>query len=409
MMITIKRKPMAEDKKNSKVKKILIYTALFLTQIGIAVAGAWLYGISDYQVLRLACLFVVADIFIVFSLKCSSFYRTLFITNYDNNHRFYISFIISLIFAFIFPAMPVASWPIIVIFLVLTMLSNIPTGIMAALVCLVVSASMIEADCIPYFITYFIAGLITALLISFIDEEFRIGFPIFISEIVLISGLIIVSVTGDEPISVDLFIYPVINAAISLLIILLILKIYSTKIIFSETDKYIDINDPECQILTELKSCSPDDYYKSVHVAYFCDRIAKKLNLDDNAVKCAGFYHRIGAIGGKRNWENTKLICEEQHIPNEVYCILEQFMDPACPVSSAECAVLYMSECIVSSIKYLFNKNKDITLDYPALIDAIFKQRVETGIFNECNISIRQFEEMKKVFVEEKLYYDFLR
>ena len=68
-----------------------------------------------------------------------------------------------------------------------------------------------------------------------------------------------------------------------------------------------------------------------------------------------------------------------------------------------------MCECMVSSVQYLFGKNKDIKLDYAELTEAIFKQRFEAGLFKDNDISIGQYEKMKKVFMEEKLYYDFLR
>ena len=48
-------------------------------------------------------------------------------------------------------------------------------------------------------------------------------------------------------------------------------------------------------------------------------------------------------------------------------------------------------------------------LDYPKLISAIFKKKLESGIIDYSNISFEEIQEMKKILVEEKLYYDFLR
>jgi hypothetical protein len=103
------------------------------------------------------------------------------------------------------------------------------------------------------------------------------------------------------------------------------------------------------------------------------------------------------------------MVCEEQNLPEEVMSILQEFEDPNTPLIQTESAVLFMCECIVTSIQYLFSKNKEVKLEYPSLIEAIFKQRIEAGVFRQSDMSIGQFERMKKVFMEEKLYYDFLR
>lgn len=400
---------MEEDRKKFDYKKILVFFMLVLADAATAAAGLFWYKLSDLQVIRLMAFILAAELFVAFSFRCSDYYRTLFAKNMSGYMHFFTAFVLLMLCALVFPVMPIASWPFAVVFVLLTLTSNVPTGIMASSVCLVISASMSGMDNISYYLAYFLCGMIASLVLANITEEFKIGLPMVITEAVLISSLVVVSVTTESVISVELMIYPVINAAITLLLILLVLKVYAAKVIFSEKDKYLEINDPECQVLAELKSCSADDYYKSVHVAYFCDRIAKKLGLDDNAVKCAGLYHRIGIIKGQRSWQNTNEVCREQKLPENVCDTLAQFLDSSRKIESPEAAVLFMSECIVSSVKYLFDKNKDISLDYPSLINAIFKQRVEAGIFEKCSISIEQFEKMKTVFIEEKLYYDFLR
>ena len=47
--------------------------------------------------------------------------------------------------------------------------------------------------------------------------------------------------------------------------------------------------------------------------------------------------------------------------------------------------------------------------DYEQVIDRIFERIREKGIFSECDLSLRDWNRMQKIFKEEKLYYDFLR
>ena len=39
----------------------------------------------------------------------------------------------------------------------------------------------------------------------------------------------------------------------------------------------------------------------------------------------------------------------------------------------------------------------------------IFDKLIQTDILSNCDISIRELKVMKKTYIEENLYYDFLR
>ena len=67
------------------------------------------------------------------------------------------------------------------------------------------------------------------------------------------------------------------------------------------------------------------------------------------------------------------------------------------------------ADCIVSSILYLFEKDPKAELDYEQLIDTVFKKKFETEELWSNELSLAQLCRMKKIFVQEKLYYDFLR
>ncbi len=171
----------------------------------------------------------------------------------------------------------------------------------------------------------------------------------------------------------------------------------------------MEINDPECPLLVQLKDMSKEEYYHAVHTAYLGDRIARRLQLDDAAVKACGYYHRIGKLKGENTWENVAAICDEYHFPVNTKRILKEYVDGTEKVVSKETIVVLFSDCIVSSILYLFEKDPKAQLNYKQLIDTVFKKKLETDELWCNEISLAQLSEMKKIFVEEKLYYDFLR
>ena len=71
--------------------------------------------------------------------------------------------------------------------------------------------------------------------------------------------------------------------------------------------------------------------------------------------------------------------------------------------------MVLFADCIVSSILYLFDKDPKAELDYAQLIDTVFQKKFETDELWNNDISLAQLHEMKRIFVQEKLYYDFLR
>ncbi|MCR5595997.1 MAG: hypothetical protein K6G12_09110 [Lachnospiraceae bacterium] len=398
-----------EESSATRKGQIKYYILLILVSIAVAAGIYFLYSVSVIRALETLVIVVLGQIIVIFTYESGIIYDTLLTGHIYPKGRFYIVYVILMAGSLVIAQMPVTAWPFVVVFVLLTILSNIPCGVVSGCMCLFVASSAMDVGVYPFIYVYMLSGIAAAVLVAYIDERFKIGLPLSIVVIILLTGLCITVITSAQVISIELFLYPAINIAITVILLIFILKAYSAKVIFKEKDEYIELNDPECMVLTELKNIAPDDYHKTVHVVYFCDRVSAALDMDAPKIKCAGLYHRVGMIGGAYNWENTRAVCEEQNLPEDVMTILREFEDPSVQIKQPETAVLYMCECVVSSIQYLFAKNKEVKLDYPSLIEAIFKQRIESGLFNDCDMSIRQFELMKKVFVGEKLYYDFLR
>lgn len=389
-------------------RKITYFFLIFFS-IAISAVADYMSGKTDIAMIRNGILLLLAQIIVIFCFNAGVANQNLFGNNYEHPVRFFITYIFMIGMSVGMTFLPIQAWPCVVFFAMLTLLSNIPTGIVSGLVCLAFAGNLLGMDNLQFLVFYLICGILTSVLLGNLDHQFKIAFPLVMIITMNLCGLTIISISETARFTSELLLYPVINAIVSLILLLLVLRIYSSKILTTPGDDYIDINDPECKLLIELKSIAPDDYFRSVHVAYFCDRIARKLGLDENMLKCAGYYHRVGRIVGERTWGNTYAICSESGFPPSVIEILKEYLNDMSPIEKTETAVLYMSECVVSSVLYLFSKNKDMKLDLDTLIETIFKQRFDTGMFNKCNISVKQIEEMKTVFKEEKLYYDFLR
>ena len=257
---------------------------------------------------------------------------------------------------------------------------------------------------------YFISGLAGILVFSTIDDEFKVGLPLLISISVLALCLMAnVILFVNARLSIGQFTIPAINLMVSCILLLVSLKMFSSAVIYRYREKYMEINDPECPLLVQLKEKSKEEYYHAIHTAYLGDKIAKSLEIDDAAVKACGYYHRIGILKGENTWENVSAICDAYHFPPKTKSILKEYVDTNSKVVSKETIVVLFADCIVSSILYLFDKDPKAELDYAQLIDTVFQKKFETDELWNNDISLAQLHEMKRIFVQEKLYYDFLR
>lgn len=399
---------MEESKKNFW-KRILIFTMMFILSGVIVFGGGLLYDDKVDELIRDVVMALAGTGIVIFSFTLSEINGFFIYHNETKYGRFALMYIISLAASVLLPYLPVSGWPFMVIFVLLGVFSNGMTGLAAGSICLLLAVNYSGGD-YAIFLLYFISGLAGILMFSTLDDDFHVGLPILISMLILMLSLTAnVVLFAQQQLSVAQFMIPAVNLMTCCILLLISLKMFSSTVIHRYREKYMEINDPECPLLVQLKDMSKDEYYHAVHTAYLGDRIAKRLNLDDAAVKACGYYHRIGKLRGENNWENVSAICREYHFPPHTRKILKEYVDADEKVVSKETIVVLFADCIVSSILYLFAKDPKAELDYEQLIDTVFQKKLETDELWENEISLAQIREMKKIFIEEKLYYDFLR
>lgn len=401
---------MEKSSESNAIRSFLISMMLFFATGIITAIAAWLYGKSLIEILRLVIISMVGSGIVLFMSEAFREKEQLLYDNAEHYGRFVLLYFVSLICAVLFPLLPVSGWPYLVLFVFLAFLSNQVIGIGTGTVFLMISVLLEEDGSYNEFFMYFIVGIAGIALFLYVDETFKVGVPLLISSLLLLVSLSANEVMfRSEALSIELFLIPCINIFVCLLVFLVMLKYVSYSIIHKNNERYMEINDPECPLLAQLKENSKEEYYHAIHTAYLSDRIAKRLLLDEAATKSAGYYHRIGMIKGKNNWSNVEQICMEYQFPPKVCTILEEYLNKEKYIRSKETVVVLFADTIVSSILYLFSKDVSATLDYQKLIDAVFKKKMESGIIDQSDISIAELNEMKKIFLEEKLYYDFLR
>lgn len=309
--------------------------------------------------------------------------------------------------------LPVGSWPFLVIYITLALYGSTFIGVAAGSVLVTVTVLASGAG-VNILVMYLISGIIGVSLFRQLDTEFKVGVPLSISLMALLVCVTAnVVLFANERLEPELLVIPAANVIISGILLLGILKVFSQSVIYRYRVTYMELTAPECELLTRLKEEAREDYYQSMHTSYFCERIAGRLELDVQAVKAAGFYHKIGVlyqdIAPEDRGKELLAMFEEQHFPPALQEILREYLLQDYPVKRKETAVLIMADAVTASIIHLLSASKERELDYDKIIDSVFRIKLDCGVLSQCLISMREITQMKKIFKEEKLYYDFLR
>ncbi len=399
---------MGKNKKQT-LKRIIFFGLMFAASGMIAVVSSLLYGKSTELLIRNAVMILAASGIVIFSYTMEEVSHRFIYRNEGKYSRFALMYLISLAAAVFLPFLPVTGWPFLVIFVLLGVFSDGVTGLVAGSACLLLSVNLAGGS-FSVFWLYFISGAAGILVFSMLNDEFRVGIPMFISLSILMLCLTAnVILLSQGQLSIAQFMIPAINLIVCCILLLVSLKLFSTAVIHRNREKYMEINDPEFPLLVQLKDLSKEEYYHAIHTAYLSDRIARRLGADDAAAKACAYYHRIGILKGENTWENVASICSEYHFPANTRKILKEYVDDTEKIISKETMIVLFADTIVSSILYLLEKDPAAELDYEQIIDTVFQKKLETDELWENEISLAQIRAMKKIFVEEKLYYDFLR
>ncbi|MBE5883184.1 MAG: hypothetical protein E7291_01990 [Lachnospiraceae bacterium] len=392
---------MEENRRKLTWKNILPELGIML----LAATGIYIHGLvnsTNMDVILRNMVTVALGIAILgYALRQEYLNYMLAYNNSEHLLRFWVAVVIGLLISFACIFLPMAGWPFLTIYVMLTLYSSLSIGILSGSVLLIIPTLLATATADVFFL-YFVSGVFAAYLFRNLENEFTIGIPWLLSMMcLLVCETANIVLVANEHLSFELFVVPIINIIISSILLIGFLKIFSATVVYQYRESYLDINDTENPILVEYKQNNRTDYFLCVHTTYFCERIASKLSLDIDALKCAGYYHKLySKLAGQEN---------APAFPPQAVAILQEYQEKRNAVEHKETAVLLCADAIVSTIIFMFSKNGDKVLDYEQVIDAVFKKFYDAGTFHNCDITMRELKTMQKIFKEEKLYYDFLR
>lgn len=305
--------------------------------------------------------------------------------------------------------LPFLTIPLSAICVILTLFSNGFCGIVAYLFFLI-EAAFINGLTLNQIIILTLSGVAGAALFQSLDKQFRYGGILFfylVGDFVCYSLYYVAGVTGT--VLGDAILYTAIRLFAALILILIFLKAAAKLSIYRDEDFFAKINDPGYGLLTQLKETDKETYFHAVHTAYLSDKIARRIGANTALAKAGGYYHKIGVLKGEDTMQNTILVGKENKFPDSLMKLLKEYDIKNPSTVSREAAIVQLADALVSSIVYMFQKNKNVNLNYEKIVDIIIKKKMDSGDWAVCELTMEDLCGIKEGFVEERMYYDFLR
>lgn len=408
----MKQKKNTKTERNTAGNRWFLWKNLLLGLLFLAICGAGIWLWSYFREVKMQTAVEIFSMTAIGMAVLGLYIRRDFaegrIEEQNQKHfkRFWNGFFCSLALTFACVFLPVEGWPFMAVFVLLALYSTPVAGILGGTVLLMLAVLLAEAGAGVFFL-YLLSGILAVSLFCPLGEDVKIGFPLFLSVFGLLvcetAGIVLPANARPTP---DMFLVPVVNMILSTILLIGIVKLFSAQVVYHYREKYLELNDTEYPILSEYRKEQREEYMASVHTVYFCERIADKLGLDVDALKCAGYYH-LKAV-------HQPDFLEEHDFPPVVCRILEEYLSirgkyEQGMIKHRETAVLFCADMVVTTIQQMIEKDRSKELNYDRIIETIFKHFSDRRVFDECDLTMKQFYRMQAIFKEEKLYYDFLR
>lgn len=331
---------------------------------------------------------------------------------YDNalhKKRFYVLFFILLVASILLAFLPFDIWPYPLIYLALGLFSNAACGIVGGSALLLITMMVSGAEDPVIVLVYLLSGTVALTLFRHMDEGFLVARPMFVTLLFLYVLLVMDhTLILKEELTARVLLFPAINVFACLVLMSVLLNYFGRHVVRQTNDMYMEINDPEYELMVNLKEQNKDGYFLAIHSAYLAERIAIDLQMDVRATKACAYYHSVcKELGGE---DGPAAFARSKRFPEDAIRLIDEYENPpATGYVSKEAAVVNICETLVRMIKSIFVKDKTAKVDYDAMIDKIFEHHWQKGDLNLNGISFGEMTRIRQLLKKEQLYYDFLR
>ncbi len=401
------------QEKKQKINIVLIknLVASFLVILSMTfIMGGVTYALNRpaAEIIRNTITFVWGCFVMVFLWYQGKISDTLDYDNKNHPFRFLFVFVICFLISIGMIFAPALSWVFLSIMVVLSMFSNTMTGLTGGSMLLLLTTCLSEGGSMYIFFLYFMIGLLGIAFFGNLGLDFQVTGPMILSGIIsFILQTAYLVIFENQTFSRNLFYMPLLNLFINMVLLFLILKYFSRLSMYILQDKYADINDQEFPVMAELKNKDRKAYFEAIHTAYLGERIARKLNMNYKAVKGCCYYYKIAGSTRETKEGNRISLMDYYEFPEELQELIKECQQGI--YGSKEACVVLTSNKVIENIVIAQENSQQGKIPYEKIIESIFEKFIHTDILYNCDISMYELQVMKRTYIEENLYYDFLR
>ncbi|MBR0092132.1 MAG: hypothetical protein IJP92_10570 [Lachnospiraceae bacterium] len=392
------------------------YTAVSVLTILCAGAGAgfslWYRGEGNEALVRGVITALVTGTGTAFALLSARMTRTLFADNGLHPWRFFAAYAGSLAVSLLLPLVRPYLWPVPFFFVLLQLTSETVTGLFAGTGMLLLSVLFCGEETAGLFFMLFAASSCTMLLYRHTDAGTRFVWPAVSQALLhLLAWILYALLFAHEEASVSAFLLPALCAALTALVTAVFARTFLLGQLRRNTERYLDINDPEFSLLQAIRTKQKAVYDLAIHTAYLTERCAEALQYRTQAAKTVALYHRIGCLDDTESeWPDVAHYYVDFEFPQEALTLLREYIRQGREhPESREATLVYLCDSLVQRITALFANAKDATADYDTMIDTLFAECEKNGIFSASAMTLAELHRTAELLKQEKLYYDFLR
>ncbi len=390
---------MAEKKYNSL--KIILPAQILCTILAVLmVMGiSLLQQVETEQLISNMALALLAFMIAGYQIRKEFTEQTMDYDNGEHPARFFGCVLIGLFLAGVSCFLPVGAWPFVFVFILLSIFSNMRTGILLSVILLTITV-MLTGQAVTGYMIYVLSGIFSTTLFRRIDGKFNMimAFVLSMLSLVFCEVACVILLQNARP-GVEDFVIPAANVIVTTTLLIGILRIFYSQVLYKYRLAYLLLNDTENEVLQEVRTERKQQYMECVHIAYFCDSIGRKLGLDEEALKALSFYRLVSR-------DVLKSMEEQGKIPPYTCRLFREYFKEE-NVTTKETTVVLMTEAVIKRAmeRIAAGNQEDFIKEIDGILDPMLMQeRIRTS-----ELSLKDFDTMKHIFKEAKLYYDFLR
>lgn len=288
--------------------------------------------------------------------------------------------------------------PILIIPVLYALYVDYKTGMVAGILSISLKY-LFNMDISEIYIIYYIMCICSCVFIPYINDYKIMVISSIAYIIVSLLATVLVEFIFNEQIFAWVIINVMVNVVINIILIIASKVIYvynsSSKRLIRHLNKLLDNNN---ELLVALKNYSIPSYLHGEEVATLAQGASKLIGADALLTRCAGMYHEIGRINGKKDIANETLkIAIDNNFPKPLIDILNEYSIKTGRPNSKEAALVMISDTVITTIEYMNHNKKSFT--YDKLIDNIFAQRLAKGYFDNSELTIAEYHIVKEYFI----------